>query len=270
MKKITDFSAMKIGEVEKSIADSEITLELIANIKRDQRIGMQKLAQKLERKMLKQEKLQKKFLDMLKYEQAYWRQGFYHIAGVDEVGRGPLAGPVVAAAVIIKPDFYLPGLDDSKKLTEEKREEYYQVIIDQALSYGIGIVNNQVIDQINILQASFRAMSLALGEIVGKGCEPDFIFVDGDKSIPGLVTFQKPIVGGDGASVSIAAASVLAKVTRDRMMVEYNKLYPGYGFARNKGYGSSEHIEGLKKIGPSPIHRFSYSIVSEVAAASEE
>ncbi len=264
---MNDFSKMSIGEIENWLNSVEPTEELQIKLAQDNRKGVQRLAQKIERKLVKQAELEQQFLDMLEFEKAYWNQGFELIAGVDEVGRGPLAGPVVAAAVIIKPDFYLPGLNDSKQLSETQREEFYQVILQKAFAVGIGIVDNRVIDEINILQASFKAMTLALGELVHKGTEPEFIFVDGDKQIPGLVTFQKPIVGGDGMSVSIAAASVVAKVTRDRMMVEFAEKYPGYGFERNKGYGSAEHILGLHKLGITPIHRMSYSIVKQINQA---
>ncbi|AZR72354.1 ribonuclease HII [Anoxybacter fermentans] len=258
---VKDFSRLTVNQVENLLKNIEPTPELIARLKEDSRIGIHKIAERLERKLAYIKELESKFERMLEYEKAYWEQGFYRIAGVDEVGRGPLAGPVVAAAVILKPEFRLLGLNDSKQLTEEKREEFYEEILNQALAVGIGIVDNRVIDEINILQASFRAMSLALEQLAKKGHEPDFIFVDGRHPIPGLITFQRPIVGGDEESASIAAASIVAKVTRDRIMVEMAKKYPGYGFERNKGYGSREHLEGLRKLGPSPIHRLSFSQV---------
>lgn len=258
-----NLSNMTVSEVENLIRSCEPSRELIQYLLQDQRKGVQRLAEKVERQLNRQAVLEQRFTQMMEYEKAYWDQGFRYIAGVDEVGRGPLAGPVVAAAVIIRPDFYLPGLNDSKQLSEEQREEFYQQIVEDAEGVGIGVVDHQVIDQINILQASFKAMTLALADLVHQGLEPDFIFVDGDKPIPGLVTFQRAIVGGDGQSISIAAASVVAKVTRDRIMVEYARQYPGYCFEKNKGYGSSEHIAGLRELGPSPIHRLSYSLVRD-------
>ena len=176
------------------------------------------------------------------------------IAGVDEVGRGPLAGPVVAAAVILPADYEITGLNDSKKLSEKRREAMNEIIKSEAVSFGIGLIGQETIDEINILQATYEAMRLALGQL---SPVPDMILVDA-VTIPGIETRQLPIVKGDAKSASIAAASIIAKVYRDHLMIEYDRIYPQYGFARNKGYGTKEHINALKEFGPTPLHRKSF------------
>lgn len=177
-----------------------------------------------------------------------------YICGIDEVGRGPLAGPVVAGAVILPKDIDILYINDSKKLSEKNREEIYDEIISKAISYGIGSIPPNKIDDINILQATFQAMKLAVNNLK---MTPDIILIDA-VTIPNLPIRQVPIVKGDAKSYSIAAASILAKVTRDRLMVAYDKIFPGYGFADNKGYGSAQHIEAIKRLGPTPIHRMSF------------
>ena len=173
---------------------------------------------------------------------------------MDEAGRGPLAGPVCAAAVILPPELVIPGLNDSKKLTDKRRRELYYVIVENAVAYGIAFASHQEIDEINILLATFEAMRESISKLSVK---PDVLLNDAVK-IPQVDIRQVPIIKGDAKSVSIAAASIVAKVTRDRLMEEYDKVLPGYGFASNKGYGSAEHIAALKEIGPSPIHRQSF------------
>ena len=170
------------------------------------------------------------------------------------MGRGPLAGPVVTCAVILPKDFNVLYINDSKKLTEKKREELYEEIMKHAISVGIGIESPKVIDDINILQATYSAMRKAIDALKIK---PDLLLNDA-VTIPGVDIKQVPIIKGDAKSISIAAASIVAKVTRDRMMVEFDKIYPEYDFAGNKGYGSASHIEALKNIGPTPIHRQSF------------
>lgn len=174
-----------------------------------------------------------------------------YICGIDEVGRGPLAGPVVAGAVILPENCEILYLNDSKKLSQKKREALYDEIMKKAVAVGIGMVSPQRIDEINILQATYEAMRMAVGKLE---VIPDVLLNDA-VTIPGIAIPQVPIIKGDEKSVSIAAASIVAKVTRDRLMVEYGQVIPGYGFERNKGYGTKEHIEGLKKLGASPIHR---------------
>ena len=176
------------------------------------------------------------------------------ICGIDEVGRGPFAGPVVAGAVILPKDHPILYLNDSKKLSEKKREELYDVILKEAVATGIGMASPARIDEINILQATYEAMRMAISNLA---VQPDLLLNDA-VTIPEIEIMQIPIIKGDAKSVSIAAASILAKVTRDRLMVEYEKVFPGYDFASNKGYGTKAHIEGLKKFGPTPIHRMSF------------
>ncbi len=258
-----NISQMTISQIRDLIKQKESTLDLIDELKNDKRKGVQRCADQVERQLKRKQELECRFESMLKYERHYWSQGIRLIAGIDEVGRGPLAGPVVAAAVIIPPNFYIPGLNDSKKLREEEREEYYESILKKALGIGIGIVDNKEIDKINILQASFKAMKIALNHLVNQDIVPEFVIVDGDKPVPGITIPQKAIVNGDAESVSIAAASVVAKVTRDRMMIKMSQDYPGYGFERNKGYGAPEHLLALRKLGPTPMHRFSFSVVRQ-------
>ncbi len=189
---------------------------------------------------------------LMRYEREYAADGL--IAGVDEAGRGPLAGPVVAAAVILHPGAEILGINDSKKLTEKKREELYPQILERAMAVGTGIVSAARIDEINILQATYEAMRKAVGQLC---FAPDVLLVDA-VTIPGLDIRQVPIIKGDAKSLSIGAASIIAKVTRDRLMREMAEIYPEYGFKGHKGYGTAAHIEALKKFGPCPIHRRSF------------
>ena len=184
-----------------------------------------------------------------------------YVAGIDEAGRGPLAGPVVAAAVILPKDIFLPFLNDSKKVTEKRRDVLFDEIKQNAIAYGIGIASNTLIDEINILQATYEAMREAINALEKT---PDVLLVDA-VHIPDINIKQVGIVKGDAKSVNIAAASILAKVTRDRLMAEYDKIYPEYGFASNKGYGTATHIASLKEVGPCAIHRKSFigNFVSE-------
>ena len=196
-------------------------------------------------------KLKEKLSEMKSYEKDLWTKGCKYVAGVDEVGRGPLAGPVVTAAVILPEDFNVLGVDDSKKLSPKKRDELYDLIIENAIAVSIGRKEPEIIDEINILQATKEAMKEA---ILGLGVRPDHVLIDAVK-LDDLGIPQTNIIKGDAKSVSIAAASIIAKVTRDREMIEMDSVYPGYAFASNKGYGTKAHYEGLKKLGPCPIHR---------------
>lgn len=198
--------------------------------------------------------------DMLKYEKELYEQGITLIAGTDEVGRGPLVGPVVAAAVILPVGYNLEGLDDSKKLTEKKREKYFDIIMEDAVSVGLGIVDAKTIDEINILEASRLAMKLAVDNLSVK---PEHILSDAMK-LTNLDIPYTDIIHGDALSLSIAAASVIAKVTRDRMMVELDKEYPEYGFAKHKGYPTKLHLENIKKYGILDNYRLSYKPVMAV------
>jgi ribonuclease HII len=197
----------------------------------------------------------------LRYERRLWRTGSEMIAGVDEAGVGPMAGPVVAAAVIFAPETFIKGVHDSKQLAADKREELIDQIRDRAVAVGVGVAEVDEIDRVNIYWATMRASERALDAL---GCKPDHVLVDG-RAIPGLALAQTRIVGGDRKSFCIAAASIVAKVTRDRMMLEYEGRFPGYGFARHKGYCTADHMEALERLGPSPIHRRSFAPVRATA-----
>ena len=210
------------------------------------------MTKKEEQELKRQAKLEKeraRIETMKVYEKEYESHGW--ICGIDEVGRGPLCGPVVASAVILPKDCQILYLNDSKKLSEKKREELYDVIMEQAIAVGIGMASPQRIDEINILQATYEAMRQA---IYGLKVKPAVLLNDA-VTIPEMDIPQIPIIKGDAKSVSIAAASIIAKVTRDRMMVEYDRIYPGYDLASNKGYGTKVHMEALKTVGPCEIHR---------------
>lgn len=197
-------------------------------------------------------------VDLYKYERELYDKGCKYIGGVDEVGRGPLIGSVVAACVILPSDFALDGLTDSKKLSEKKRDEFYKIIWDKAISIGIGIVDEKVIDEVNIYEATKIAMKKA---IFDTDIKPSHVLIDAmplDIDIP-----TTSIIKGDAKSISIAAASVIAKVTRDRMMYDLDKVYPMYGLASNKGYGTKKHIEAIKKYGITKYHRLSFKPVYE-------
>jgi len=196
----------------------------------------------------------KRLKELFIYEEEGFKSGYTRIGGVDEAGRGPFVGPVSAACVILKKDFYIPGLDDSKKISESYRDILYDMILDQAEAYGIAMADNNIIDEINILNATKQAMCNAIKQI---DPQPDYLLTDYVK-LSDLETPQLPLVKGDSKSASIAAASVLAKVTRDRYMKEVDSQYPQYGFLKNKGYGTKQHIEALLEHGPCPLHRRSF------------
>ncbi len=198
------------------------------------------------------EKERARLFAMGEYERRFAEKG--RIAGVDEVGRGPLFGPVAAAAVILEPGSEILYLNDSKKLSEARREALYDEIMEKAAAVGVGMVSAARIDEINILQATYEAMREAVSQLSPR---PDYLLVDA-VTIPGISVPQLGIIKGDAKSLSIAAASIIAKVTRDRLMYEYDALYPGYGLAKNKGYGTAEHIEALRRLGPTPLHRRSF------------
>ncbi len=194
-------------------------------------------------------------VDMRLHEREAYRRGFRFVCGIDEAGRGPLAGPVVAAAVVLPKSFRLPGITDSKKLTSEQRENFYPKIQSRALAVGIGVVDNVEIDRINILQATFRAMTSAVGRLE---TGPDFLLIDGPYELP-LQIEQKGIVQGDCLSISIAAASIIAKVYRDRLMCEYHEIFPQYGFDSHKGYATARHCEAIRRHGPCSLHRSTFN-----------
>ena len=192
--------------------------------------------------------------DLWVYEREAFADGVKLVCGVDEAGRGPLAGPVCAAAVILPPELVIPGLNDSKKLTDKKRRELYDVITAEAVSYGIAFADEKEIDEINILQATFLAMARAMEKL---SPQPELALIDGNRAKDFGLPVQT-VVKGDSLSASIAAASILAKVTRDRLMEQYDAVYPQYGFAVHKGYGTKRHYEALREFGPSPIHRMTF------------
>ena len=244
----------KIGSIKEHLAHTatEQLMEFVQAYESDSRAGVQKLVETARKRFdkLQQEKIRTESLK--KYEKEY--DNYTYICGIDEVGRGPLAGPVVAAAVILPKDCDILYINDSKKLSAAKREELYDVIMEKAVAVGIGMASSQRIDEINILQATYEAMREAISKLSVK---PDILLNDA-VTIPGVSIRQVPIIKGDAKSISIGAASIVAKVTRDRLMVEYDKILPQYGFASNKGYGSAEHIKALQEVGPSPIHRASF------------
>ena len=206
-----------------------------------------------EKKLEAYRKEMQRLEDMLVFEKKYGKD-FHCICGIDEAGRGPFAGPVVAGAVVLPPGLKIEGLNDSKQVSKKRREELFEEIREKAVSYGIGMSSPARIDEINILQATYEAMQHAVSDLQ---VVPDLLLNDA-VTIPQIPIKQVGIIKGDGRSLSIAAASIMAKVTRDHLMTEYADLYPEYGFERNKGYGSAEHREALKKYGPCPIHRNSF------------
>ena len=261
----------KIGEMKARFAEAEERLKkasmrteaesaagLLENLEQsyreDTRSGVQALIRRSEKQREALEKETARMYQLQQYEREYENEGL--ICGIDEVGRGPLAGPVVAGAVILPKDCEILYLNDSKQLSAEKREQLYDVILEHAVAVGIGIVSPQRIDEINILQATYEAMRQAIGKL---NPQPAVLLNDAVR-IPQVAIQQVPIIKGDAKSVSIAAASIVAKVTRDRMMEQYEEVFPGYGFARNKGYGSKEHIEALQTMGPTAIHRRSFIV----------
>ncbi|MCM1216619.1 MAG: ribonuclease HII [Lachnospiraceae bacterium] len=243
-----------IGEIrtELQAASMDGLPEFIHTYESDGRAGVQKLVETAGKRLAALEKEKQRIQQLRVYEKEYESRGL--ICGIDEVGRGPLAGPVVAGAVILPKDCAILYINDSKKLSEKKREELYDVIMEQAVDCAVGYSTPERIDEINILQATYEAMREAIGKLRP---QPDILLNDAVR-IPGVAIPQVPIIKGDAKSISIGAASIVAKVTRDRLMVEYDRVYPEYDLAGNKGYGSAAHIAAIKKYGPSPIHRRSF------------
>ena len=225
----------------------------------DSRAGVQSAINKRKRELQKQLDEDLRLEKMLTYEKELYAQEIQLIAGVDEVGRGPLAGPVVAAAVILPNNCKIPGLNDSKKIPKSKHQAIYQAVLDQAISVGIGVKDNHVIDRVNIYEATKLAMLDAIQEL---DPQPQHLLIDAMKL--DLPISQTPIIKGDANSLSIAAASIVAKVTRDQMMAVYDQEYPGYDFAQNAGYGTTKHLEGLEKQGVTPIHRRSFEPIKSM------
>ncbi|MCM1540282.1 MAG: ribonuclease HII [Blautia sp.] len=226
--------------------------EFIHTYGKDGRAGVKKLVETAAKRMAALEQEKQRIEQLCVYEKEYESCGL--ICGIDEVGRGPLAGPVVAGAVILPKDCRILYINDSKKLSEKKREELYGIIMEQAVACAVGYSTPERIDEINILQATYEAMREAVGKLKP---QPDILLNDAVR-IPGVGIPQVPIIKGDAKSISIGAASIIAKVTRDRLMMEYDRIYPEYDFAGNKGYGSAAHIAAVRKYGPTPIHRRSF------------
>lgn len=250
----------------KQIENILLTIEdeshpFLKEVKKDDRKGVHYLLLKWKKQREKELDLKNKFFEMTSFERKYRKQGFSLIAGIDEVGRGPLAGPVVAAAVILPEDFYLPGIDDSKKLSEKRREEYSAIIQKQALSFSISMIEPSEIDRINIYEATKKAMLFAVAALKEK---PDFLLIDAMKLATPFPSDS--IIKGDAKSVSIAAASIVAKVARDKLMKEIGKSFPEYHFEHNMGYGTKEHLQAIESYGITPYHRKSFAPIKEMFA----
>ncbi|MCI8482886.1 MAG: ribonuclease HII [Lachnospiraceae bacterium] len=244
----------KIEAIREELQAAEETMlpSFILKYEEDERAGVQKLLQQAEKRLARLAAEEKRIEELKQYEREYGAAGC--LCGIDEAGRGPLAGPVVAGAVILPKDCKILYINDSKKLSEKKREELYDIIMEQAVAVGIGMAGPGRIDKINILQATYEAMRQAIQNL---SVVPDILLNDA-VTIPQVEIPQVPIIHGDAKSISIGAASIIAKVTRDRLMMEYHERMPEYGFDRNKGYGTKEHIEAIRTHGPSPIHRQSF------------
>lgn len=244
----------KIGDIREELKNiSENCLaDFVAEYQEDSRTGVQSLIGQAKKRMEKMESEIRRTEALKKFEKEYSDYSF--ICGIDEVGRGPLAGPVVAGAVILPKDCGVLYINDSKKLSSKKREELYEVIMKEAVAAEVGLVSPARIDEINILQATYEAMRQAIGKLA---VQPDLLLNDA-VTIPKVDIRQVPIIKGDAKSISIGAASIIAKVTRDRLMDAYDEMMPEYGFSSNKGYGSAAHIEAIRRHGPSPIHRSTF------------
>ncbi len=256
MAKLSELSIAQLSQLLETdqLGDSQLT-----ELKADSRQGARKLAIAAIRKKEAWAKEQARLVEMTEFERRLWKGGLDHVAGVDEVGAGPLAGPVVAAAVVMPPEVMIPYVNDSKKLSLKRRESLEEEIKSKALAYSLGFCSPAEIDDLNIYQASREAMRRA---VAGLDIELNYLLVDA-RSIPGVKVNQMAIKGGDGKSHSIAAASILAKVHRDGLMQEYAREYPGYGFENHAGYPTQVHVEALKRLGPTPIHRRSFGPVRD-------
>ena len=254
-------SKLTIGKIKALVENCELDDAFIDLLKNDDRSGVNEIAHKIIRKRERAQRQLERQREMSYFEDGLRKKGKGLIAGVDEAGRGPLAGPVVAAAVVLPDDFYCPGLDDSKKIPSHRREELFEKITEHAVTWGIGLIDNVEIDNTNILSAAMRAMRDAVGTMK---FAPDVALVDGDRS-PRLSCDERLVVSGDSRCRVIAAASIIAKVTRDRIMRDLDAVYPQYGFASHKGYGAGSHVDAIRHYGPCDIHRISFKLVPRVA-----
>lgn len=249
-----------IKEIKEQLANiQQLDDPLLAELEQDSRSGVIQAIVKRKRDIQKRIDEDERLEGMLTYEKECYARGIELIAGVDEVGRGPLAGPVVAAAVILPKGCKIPGLNDSKKIPKAKHKEIYEAVLQNAIAIGIGVKDNHVIDQVNIYEATKLAMMEAIGQLEP---QPQHLLIDAMKL--DLPISQTSIIKGDANSLSIAAASIVAKVTRDQMMEEFDKEYPGYDFAKNAGYGTANHLAGLDQLGVTPIHRRSFEPVKSM------
>ena len=249
-----------IKEIKEQLANIQrLDDPLLAELEKDDRSGVIQAIAKRKREIQKRINEDERLEGMLAYEKECYARGMELIAGVDEVGRGPLAGPVVAAAVILPKGSKIPGLNDSKKIPKSKHKEIYEAVLKEAIAIGIGVKDNQVIDQVNIYEATKLAMMEAIGQL---DPQPQHLLIDAMKL--DLPISQTSIIKGDANSLSIAAASIVAKVTRDQMMEEFDRKYPGYDFAQNAGYGTANHLAGLDQLGVTPIHRRSFEPVKSM------
>jgi ribonuclease HII len=254
-----DLQKLSIALIEEQLETiMEVNHPFILEIEKDERKGVQTLLSRWKKKKELEKQLNDKFSEMNQFERKYRAQGYKLIAGIDEVGRGPLAGPVAAAAVILPEDFYLPGIDDSKKLTEKKRIEFDHLIRSQAVAVSVAMIHAEEIDRINIYQATKKAMNSAL---VSLHTQPDFLLIDAMKLETPYASDS--IIKGDAKSISIAAASIVAKVARDAFMKELGSRYPEYGFQQNMGYGTKEHLQAIQEFGITPYHRKSFAPIKD-------
>ena len=244
---------MSLKKLQGLIAEKgpEIYPEVIKALGADPRGGAQKLVKYCQTRLEEWERERDRITRMYSYERQLWAMGYKLVAGLDEVGRGPLAGPVVAAAVILPGEVVLPGIDDAKRLSPRRRQELYQQIRETAISVGVGLVHPDGIDEASVMLATYKALIKAVGDL---SVQPDYLLIDA-LHLPNVTQPQAPVVGGDTQSCSIAAASIVAKMVRDEYMIAMDREYPEYGFANHKGYGTAEHRAALERYGPCPIHR---------------
>lgn len=263
-----DFSSLSIRELRERLLDGPEgpSAQLLAKLKRDRRRGAQQLYEIIRRRFERDREETLRLDAMLNFERILWRSGVQRIAGVDESGMGPLAGPVVAAAVVFAPDVRISGVDDSKRLDAEQRDTLAALIREKASGVSIGLVDVDEIDRVNIYHAGLLAMRRA---VEGLPEPPQHVLVDA-RTIPGITVPQNPFQRGDGLNFSIAAASIIAKTYRDGLMAELDRRYPGYGFLRHKGYGTAEHQRTIRELGPSPVHRKSFPYIREVLGECSE